>query len=102
MLLGSLFLNILACTKEVYRKRTRWASRTKSRSRSQNVSGLALYRGRIPNPVSTSYNIYKLSYTCEKFVAFDFMFCRGQQVHRFYYNCHVFTLFKERRYFTLP
>ena len=58
MLLGSLFLNILACTKEVYRKRTRWASRTKSRSRSQNVSSLALYRRRIPNPVSTSYNIY--------------------------------------------
>ena len=60
MLLGSLFLNILACTKEVYRKRTRWASRTKSRSRSQNVSGLALYRRRIPNPVSTSYNIYTM------------------------------------------
>ena len=56
-----------------------------------------------PCPRVTIY-IYneKLSYTCEKFVAFDFMFCRGQQVHRFYYNCHVFTLFKERRYFTLP
>ena len=60
MLLGSLFLNILACTKEVFRKRTRWASRTKSRSRSQNVSSLALYRRRIPNPVSTSYNIYTM------------------------------------------
>ena len=43
---------------DTFRKRTRWASRTKSRSRSQNVSSLALYRRRIPNPVSTSYNIY--------------------------------------------
>ena len=52
-------------------KRTRWASRSKSRSGSQNISSLALYRRRIPNRVFTSYNIYneKLLNTCEKFVA---------------------------------
>ena len=39
-------------------KRTRRASRSKSPSRSQDVSSLALYRRRIYNRVFTSYNIY--------------------------------------------
>ena len=39
-------------------KRTRRASRSKSSSRSQDVSRLALYRRRICNRVFTSYNIY--------------------------------------------
>ena len=39
-------------------KRTRRASRSKSHSRSQDVSSLALYRRRICSRVFTSYNIY--------------------------------------------
>ena len=35
-------------------QQTRWASRSKSRSRSQDVSSLALYRRRIPNRKFTS------------------------------------------------
>ena len=44
-------------------QQTRWASRSKSRSRSQDVSSLALYRRRIPNRKFTSlYAICNLFY----------------------------------------
>ena len=48
-------------------KRTRWASRSKSRSGSQNVSSLALYRRRIPNRVFTSKWFITLKCTIEKY-----------------------------------
>ena len=41
-------------------QQTRWASRSKSRSRSQDVSSLALYRRRIPNRKFTSLYAVKI------------------------------------------
>ena len=59
-----------------------WASRSKSHSRSQDVSSLALYCRRIPNRMFMSYMQWRIFEEFKFCGWYDAAFCLGQETHQ--------------------